>query len=106
MLYSDLIESALSEAARKALQMFPEGYHYEPKSPFAREQFQKGVDQGLELGQAKAKAQCILDVIEERGLCVSPEQRETILNCADLEQLTRWHRRAIHVTAVDELFAQ
>ena len=102
MLYSDLIESALSEAARKALQMFPEGYHYEPKSPFAREQFQKGVDQG----QAKAKAQCILDVIEERGLAVTEVQRETILNCVDLEQLTRWHRRAIHVTAVDELFVQ
>jgi len=54
--------------------------------------------------QAKAEgmATSILRVLQARGIAVSPEQRQEILRCADLDQLSRWLDRAVLAATADE----
>jgi hypothetical protein len=100
VLYGDLILSALSEAARKALQMIPQGYEFQ--SPIIRESIQKGEATGEARGQARG----VLRVLEIRGVSVSATHRERILSCTDLDVLNIWTDRAVTVTSADELFTQ
>jgi hypothetical protein len=90
VLYSDLIELALSEAARKALRMLPESYELQSES-----------GKRYAAGQAAA----ILTVLEARELSVTEEQRNRILSCVNLTSLDRWLRRAATASSGDELFA-
>jgi hypothetical protein len=99
VLYFDLIDAALSEAARKAFQMLPQGYE------FQSELVRKSVEKGRSEGRAEEKAADVLDVLDARGLTVTQPQRERILGCSDLELLKTWLRRAATVASSDELFA-
>lgn len=98
VLYSGLIETSLSDAARKAFMMLPEGQQLFSESQ--RQSFDRGQTQGL----ARGKAMSIIEVLEARGLTVSDAQRERIVGCTDLETLTLWLRRAATVASADELF--
>ncbi|HYU32783.1 MAG TPA: hypothetical protein VEW48_11515 [Thermoanaerobaculia bacterium] len=53
--------------------------------------------------EARGIAESILGVLEERGVDVSPAQREEILGCSDIDRLKRWVRRAILATSADEV---
>src|SRR3954465_9283547 len=52
--------------------------------------------------EAQGVAKSILEVLETRGIVVSPEQRQEILGCADLDRLRHWLRRAILAATADE----
>src|SRR5690606_16923612 len=97
-LYADLVEAALSEAARKALQMLPQNYQFQGPS------YKKGKLEGKLEGQALGEADAVVTVLETRGLTLSPEQRDRILSCSDLETIKGWVRKAVTVESVDELF--
>ncbi|MGX2996726.1 hypothetical protein JNUCC64_21050 [Streptomyces sp. JNUCC 64] len=53
----------------------------------------------------KGKAESLVDVLEMRGLTVTPETRERITTTTDAPTLTRWLATALTATTVDELFA-
>jgi hypothetical protein len=91
MLYSALIESSLSDAARKAFEMLPQGQQFRSESQ------RRSINEGT--------ARAIIGVLEARELAVTDEQRERILSCTDREQLDRWVRKAVSVKTTDELFA-
>jgi hypothetical protein len=95
VLYSALIESSLSDAARKAFAMLPQGQQF----------FSETQRRSFEQGRLQSRAEAVVAVLEARGLAVSDEQRERILACADLDLLDRWVRRAATVATTDELFA-
>jgi len=90
VLYFDLIDAALSDAARKAFQMLPRGYEFQSET--------------LRKNIATTRIADILDVLDARGLAVSSEQRERILGCTDLEMLKHWHRTAVTAASTDALF--
>lgn len=94
MLYSDLIQTALSEAARKAFTMLPKGYEFQSEI----------IRNSLQQGQIAAKRAAVLAVLESRRLSISDEQRERVLACADVEMLDHWVRRAAVVASADHLF--
>jgi hypothetical protein len=96
-LYSDLVMAALSEAARKALQMLPSGYEFQYE-PYRRLQLQG------QASRAESKAEAVLEVLDARGVSVTDAQRERVLACTDLDALRTWVRRAATVTSADELF--
>jgi len=98
LLYLAFIESALGDAARKAFEMHPEAEEIVEK--FINERQQRS----FEKGRATEKAAAVLDVLDARGVAVTPEQRERILACTDLEVLTRWVRRAVTVASTAALF--
>ncbi|HEY4596292.1 MAG TPA: hypothetical protein VIJ02_07815, partial [Thermoanaerobaculia bacterium] len=54
-----------------------------------------------EAAKAKGIAQSILEVLEARGITVSPEQREEILGCSDVDRLKRWLREATLPTTTE-----
>lgn len=92
VLYLDLIESALSEAARKAFEMIPEGYQFQGPS------FKKGKLEGQAVG--------VLEVLDARGIPVDSATRERVQACQDPEQLRQWLRRAAVVSSAEELFSE
>ena len=92
MLYSDLIEMALSEAARKAFAMLPKGYEF--RSETVRTSLEKGRAEGRTEGRAEGRAQAlaesILTVLTARGLRLSEQRKQQIFSSTDTEQLRRW----------------
>jgi len=94
LLYFGLIRAALSDAARKAFEMHPQGAQF----------FDESQRQSFERGRAAEKAADVLDVLDARGIAVGTEDRSRILECTDLELLGKWVRRAATVTNADELF--
>lgn len=52
--------------------------------------------------EAQGIAKSILRVLETRGIAVSPDQREQILGCADLDRLSQWLDRAVLAASADE----
>jgi hypothetical protein len=63
-----------------------------------------GRAEGREAGRAEGEARAVLTVLEARGLEISPEIRDRISDCTDLEVLERWVRRAVTVASAEELF--
>ena len=104
LLYSDLVYTALSQAARAALEDLMAGGTYEFQSEFAKTHQAKGRAEGEAKGRAEGLAEAVLDVLEARGLPVSDEARARILACTDATQLAAWVRRAVTVASVDALF--
>lgn len=94
LLYFGLIRAALSEAARKAFQMLPQGAQF----------FDESQRQSFNKGRAASTSAAVLAVLEARGLAVSDAQRERITATNDLETLDRWVRRAATVSSTDALF--
>jgi hypothetical protein len=103
LLYSVLIESALSEAARKALAMEPQIVKF--FSEAQRRSYDQGEAKGKAEGEAKGKAEALLMFLRRRGLAVTEEQQQQIATCTDLATLDRWLDRAFSVTSVAELLA-
>ena len=59
--------------------------------------------EGKAEGRVEELATSILSVLEARGIAVSPEQRQEILRCVDLDRLRHWLRRAVLAATVDEV---
>ncbi|MFZ5891648.1 MAG: hypothetical protein ACOY0T_11395 [Myxococcota bacterium] len=100
VLYSDLINAALSEAARKAFQMIPPGY--ELQSELVRTWVAKGRTEG----ELRGKQAALLAVIESRNLVLSGAEREKILATRDAAELERWLRRVGTVSSVELLWSE
>jgi len=96
-LYSDVLEASLSLGAMKEMKgMRLEGYKWQ--GPTARKAFGEG--------EAKGKAEDVLEALEVRGLAVTDEQRARVLSCTDIEQLRTWHRRAIVAERTSDVFGK
>ncbi len=87
MLHFRRIESSLGRAARKTFEMLPQGQRVFSAN------FAKGEATGFAKGEAKGKADAILLVLKTRGLPVSAEQRQRILNCTRAATLDNGSRR-------------
>ena len=66
----------------------------------------EGRVEGEAKGRVEGEAQAVLAVLEARGIPVTEQQRQQILECQDLERLNSWVRKAVTLAVVDELFAQ
>jgi hypothetical protein len=118
LLYSALIEKALSEAARKALAMEPQIVKFfsdaqrrsydlgkaEGEAEGEAKGEAKGKAEGEAKGKAEGKADALLMFLRRRGLAMTEEQQHQIVTCTDLATLDRWLDRAFSVTSVGELF--
>jgi hypothetical protein len=99
-LYLDLIEAALGEAAKKAFEMLPETYQFQGPS------YLRGRTEGRTEGESRGEAKAVLAVLEARGIAVTEQQRQLVLECTDLERLDGWIRKAVTLTDPSELFEQ
>jgi putative restriction endonuclease len=62
--------------------------------------------EGKTEGKAEGIATSILRFLEKRGIAVSPDQRQEILSCADLDRLDRWLDRAALAATADEVLQE
>ncbi len=53
--------------------------------------------------KAEGRAESILKILAARGVAVSPEERQEIVRCRDLDRLDRWLLRATQATSVTEV---
>ncbi len=97
-LYFDAIIGSLSAAARKAFESM-NTKNYEFQSEWARNLVAIGRTEGEAKGAAKGKAEgkatAILQVLQARGIQLSPEIHSQITSCTDLATLDRWIQRAV-----------
>jgi hypothetical protein len=66
----------------------------------------KGRAEGRAEGEAKGMVKAILEILEARGVAVSPAQREEIGRCSDLARLSRWVVRAALAASAEEVTAE
>ena len=59
--------------------------------------------EGRTEGRAEARADDVLTVLRVRGIAVPEAARERIVGQKDLEQLKRWHEKAIVATSIGEV---
>jgi hypothetical protein len=97
LLYSALIERALSEAARKAMAMDSQ------IEKFFSDAHRRSFDRGRTEGKAEGKAEALLMVLRRRGMVITAPQQQQIVACGELATLERWLDRAFTVDSVDEL---
>ncbi|MEV0144220.1 MULTISPECIES: hypothetical protein [unclassified Nonomuraea] len=69
-------------------------------SPFAREHYGRGLDEG----KAEEAARMLLLVLGARGFDVPDDLRARISTCADLAQLESWTTRAVTAQTLQDLF--
>jgi predicted transposase YdaD len=63
-----------------------------------------GRAEGIEEGQAKAKAEALLAVFVARGFQLDDAQRTRIIECRDLSLLDRWFSRSLHAERAADVF--
>ena len=54
--------------------------------------------------KAEGKAEMILAVLAARGIVLPEEVRARLVECADLEQLETWGRRAATADSAEDIF--
>ncbi len=108
-LYSGMIESALSNAAREELAMAPQAHRLfsdSQRRSFAEGEAKgkvEGKAEGKVEGKAEGKADSVLKVLAQRGIAITDTQRRQITECMNLELLDSWMDRILSVTSIDEL---
>jgi hypothetical protein len=106
-MYYDIVAAALSMTAQRRLEEIM-ATTKEYQSDFARRYVAQGRAEGLAEGRAEGcaegEARMLLMVLDARGIPTTPEVRDRIANCTDLQQLEAWARKAVTATTIDELF--
>jgi hypothetical protein len=55
-------------------------------------------------GRAQGRAEDVLAVLCARSIPIPDSVRERVTNCTDLDQLSRWHWRAVTVPVAEDIF--
>jgi hypothetical protein len=97
-LYLDLIFASVPETARATLEALMASGTYQYQSDFAK----RYVAQGEAIGRAHA----ILSVLGARGLAVSDQERQRILECSDLAVLEKWIVRAVTAKSAADVLGE
>lgn len=100
LLYSDLVFLAVGEATRLALEELMSNGPYVYQSEFAK----KHRSEGRVEGRAEGRAASLLELLDARGLALSPEDRSRVLACNDETTLSTWLRRAATASSRDQIF--
>jgi hypothetical protein len=62
------------------------------------------VQQGLQQGEARAKAESVLKIIDARAIDVTAEQRDQVSSCTDTARLDEWFDSALRAQTADDIF--
>jgi predicted transposase YdaD len=69
-----------------------------------RRTYERGREEGKTEGKAEGKTEALLRILTRRGLTLTPEQRDRIVQCTELPVLECWLDRSLTISSVDELF--
>ncbi|MFF4400777.1 hypothetical protein [Streptomyces sp. NPDC001480] len=74
------------------------------RHPLAEQVRQEGREEGIELGVEQERAAMVLRILQWRGIDVPESARARVTSCTDLDRLEVWAQRAVHASAVADLF--
>jgi hypothetical protein len=97
--YPDFVLALLGSAAKSALEQLMATAGYEYQSDFARKYFAEGKAEGKTEGQAEV----LLKLLELKGFVLSQEDRERILGCRDVDQLSAWVDRVLAAASLSDV---
>lgn len=100
--YADLVLAMLPAVAIAKFMEFTMvlGTRHEPRSTWVR----RWLAEAEAEGQAKGEAKAVLRVLRKRGIPVSDEAADRILECGDVDVLETWIDKAVTVSSLEELF--
>ncbi|GAA3157734.1 hypothetical protein GCM10010486_24750 [Nonomuraea roseoviolacea subsp. carminata] len=112
--YYEYAYSMSSPDVRRLLEEIMTSTDWPVYSPFAREHYGRGLDEGRAEGRAEGEAKgkaeeaarMLLLVLAARGFELPDDMRVQISTCDDLAQLESWTTRAVTAQALQELFDQ
>jgi hypothetical protein len=96
-LYPDLVFVLLGQVARATLEKLMATAGFEYQSDIARKWFGEG--------KAEGKAEMLLKFLELKGISLTAEERERVLECEDVAQLDAWAARVLVAKTAGEVFA-
>lgn len=110
--YYEYAYGMAASAARRILEEIVASSTWPVYSPFAREHYGRGKDdgraeglaEGLAEGRVEAEANAVLKVLAVRGIEVPEDARARISACTDTRQLDTWLDRAVAATSITDLF--
>lgn len=115
--YYEYAYSMAAPEIRRLLEEIMKSTTWPVYSPFAREHYGRGLEDGQAQGKAAGKAEgkaegraeeaarMVLLLLETRGLDITDDARARITTCTDLDQLETWATRAITAQTFDDLFS-
>jgi len=110
--YWDAFNASLTARNRKELDMLLRDF--QPRSDWSKEIYAKGLAEGeakgeargLLLGEAKARANDVLMLLDERRFSLDPKLRRRVSRCTDLALLERWLRKATTAPSIEAIFSE
>lgn len=102
--YYEYAYSMAAPAVQRILEELMSSATWPVYSPFAREHYGRGKDEGLAEGRAEGEAQALLRVLAARRIDVPEDARTRIRQCTDQRQLDTWLDRAAVATSITDLF--
>ncbi|WP_232524202.1 hypothetical protein [Nocardiopsis gilva] len=98
--YYEYAYRTAARSARRLLEEIMSSTSWPVYSPFAREHFGRGKEEG----RTEEATRLLLRTLEVRAINISDEIRDRITTCTDLEQIETWLDRALIVERADDIF--
>ena len=57
-------------------------------------------------GKAQGKTESLLEALALRGIKIESSQKDTVLACTDLAQISEWFKKAMTATSADQVFGK
>jgi hypothetical protein len=106
--YYEYAYSMAAPAVRRILEDIMASTAWPIHSPFAREHYGRGKDDGRTEGRVEGRvegeANAVLRVLAVRGVDIPEDARARIRACTDTQQLDTWLDRAVAATSITDLF--
>ncbi|MFG1704368.1 hypothetical protein ACFLIM_14345 [Nonomuraea sp. M3C6] len=102
--YTEYAYSMAAPEIRRIMEEIMTSTDWPVYSPFARQHFGRGLEEGKAEGKAEGEARIVLLVLAARGLDVPDDIRARISACTDLAQLETWATHAATAQTLQDLF--
>jgi len=106
--YADLLLATVAATVVAEVKRMLDSKQYVPKTPWLKEQYERGVAEGRAAGAAEGRAAALavalLRICEARGLLIDEPARARISGTREPERLERWIDRAAVAERLDEVF--
>ncbi|MEV4114171.1 hypothetical protein, partial [Nonomuraea sp. NPDC049695] len=104
--YTEYAYSMAAPDIRRLMEEIMTSTDWPVYTPWAREHYGRGLEEGQTKGKAEEAAKMLLLVLAARDFDVPDDMRARITACADVAQLEHWTSRAVTAQALQDLFSE
>lgn len=101
--YAELILSAVPDNAKHIVEALMKSGTWEFQSDYAKSLRAEGLTMGLAEGEARGLVNAVLRVLKNRGIHLTGQARQHILDCTDIDQANTWLDRATTAHTIEDI---